>query len=82
MYSYVTSSCNLVATFRGIVSHFVQTGYVFFVPVFVPIQLMTLMTLNIAHEYVKIIINLCISFFLFSLLLYIVYFFYFHYYCY
>ena len=81
MYSYVTSSCNLVATFRGIVSHFVQTGYVFFVPVFVPIQLMTLMTLNIAHEYVKIIINLCISFFLFSLL-YIVYFFYFHYYCY
>ena len=72
MYSYVTSSCNLVATFRGIVIHFVQTGYVFFVPVFVPIQLMTLMTLNIAHEYVKIIINLCISFFfLFSLLLYI-----------
>ena len=61
MYSYVTSSCNLVATFRGIVSHFVQTGYVFFVP----IQLMTLMTLNIAHEYVKIIINLCISFFYF-----------------
>ena len=57
MYSYVTSSCNLVATFRGIVSHFVQTGYVFFVP----IQLMT----NIAHEYVKIIINLCISFFYF-----------------
>ena len=65
MYSYVTSSCNLVATFRGIVSHFVQTGYVFFVPI-------QLMTLNIAHEYVKIIINLCISFFLFSLLLYIV----------
>ena len=52
MYSYVTSSCNLVATFRGIVSHFVQTGYVFFVPI-------QLMTLNIAHEYVKIIINLC-----------------------
>ena len=58
MYSYVTSSCNLVATFRGIVSHFVQTGYVFFVPI-------QLMTLNIAHEYVKIIINLCISFFYF-----------------
>ena len=32
---------------------------------FVPIQLMTLMTLNTAHEYVKIIINLCISFFYF-----------------
>ena len=58
MYSYVTSSCNLVATFRGIVSLFVQTGYVFFVPI-------QLMTLNIAHEYVKIIINLCISFFYF-----------------
>ena len=58
MYSYVTSSCNLVAAFRGIVSHFVQTGYVFFVPI-------QLMTLNIAHEYVKIIINLCISFFYF-----------------
>ena len=58
MYSYVTSSCNLVATFRGIVSHFVQTGYVFLVPI-------QLMALNIAHEYVKIIINLCISFFYF-----------------
>ena len=58
MYSNVTSSCNLVATFRGIVSHFVQTGYVFFVPI-------QLITLNIAHEYVKIIINLCISFFYF-----------------
>ena len=77
MYSYVTSSCNLVAIFRGIVSLFVQTGYVFFVPI-------QLMTLNIAHEYVKIIINLCISFFYFHYLLYIyIYiFFYFHYYCY
>ena len=45
MYSYVTSSCNLVATFRGIVSHFVQTGYVFFVP----IQLMTLILTHLAY---------------------------------
>ena len=62
MYSYVTSSCNLVATFRGIVSHFVQTGYVFFVPI-------QLMTLNIAHEYVKIIIYV-FHFFIFIIIIY------------
>ena len=62
MYSNDTSSCNLVATFREIVSHYAWGMY-------------SLYQYSLHHKYVKIIVNLCISFFfLFSLLLYLFFF--------
>ena len=58
MYSNVTSSCNLVATFREIVSHYAWGMY-------------SLYQYSLHHKNVKIIVNLCISFFFFfSLSLY------------
>ena len=58
MYSNVTSSCNLVATFREIVSQYARGMY-------------SLYQYSLHHKYVKIIVNLCISFFfLFSFIIF------------
>ena len=62
MYSNVTSSCNLVATFREIVSHYAWGMY-------------SLYQYSLHHKYVKIIVNLCISFFFFFIIIKFIYFF-------